>query len=152
MASLGKILDVMTQVKRIEKQLNSVAAKCEVPVEETILTQASLVAAEIKSLAPVSNDDHPGELRDSIRVERGSPTAKKSLVVKIKGGGKLTRRGVVEGKAGVGYDYDYARAVEFGTEKMPAHPFFFPIWRARRKEVRAAIRKKIQLAVRDVFK
>ncbi len=144
MATLGKYLDVMTQVRRIEKQLNTVAAKCEKPIEETLLTQASLVASEIKSVAPVDeSSDTPGGLKASVRVEQGHPTVKKAFVVKIKAGGVKT---APEG------GYDHARANEFGTQKMPAQPFFFPIWRARRKDVRAAVRKKVGEAVRNVFK
>jgi HK97 gp10 family phage protein len=143
MAGFGRTFEVMAQIRRINKQLNDVAAKCEGPVGDTLLTQASLVASEIRSVAPV--DDHsptPGALKASVRVEQGSPTPKKSIVVKIKAGGRGTDES----------GYDYARANEFGTQKMPAQPFFFPIWRARRKDVRAVIRKKIKIAVKDVFK
>lgn len=144
MASLGKYLDVMTQVRRINQQLNTVAAKCEGPVEDTLVTQASLVASEIKSLAAVDpTSDTPGELKASVRLERGQPTAKKAFVIKIKAGGQKT---APDG------GYDHARANEFGTQKMAAQPFFFPPWRARRKDVRTAVRKAIGPAVRDVFK
>lgn len=147
MASLGKQLDVLLQVRRINKQLNSVAALCERPIEDTLLTQASLVATEQKSLAPVDPlSDTPGALKASVRVERGKPTAKRAFVVKIKAGGETTR------KDGVSKPYDYGRAVEFGTTDMKPRPFFFPIWRARRKEVRAAVRSAIKRAVKNVFK
>lgn len=148
MAFLQKNLAVYEQVRRIKRELEGVAARCDGPVGETLLTQAALISSEQRSLAPVdSASENPGALRDSIRVEQGTPTAKRAIVVKIKAGGAKTRKQSASGKA-----YDYARAVEFGTQNMPAQPFFNPVWRARRKQVRAVIRKKIKLVVRDTFK
>jgi HK97 gp10 family phage protein len=135
-----KTLEVMAQVRRIKAQLEGVAAKCERPVIDALITQAALVASEIKALAPI--DQTSKTLKDSVRVEEGKSTGKRAYVVKIKAGDTVTNAG----------GYNYARAVEFGTQKSPAHPFFFPIWRARRKGVRQVIRKAIKLAVRDVFK
>ena len=146
MASIAKNLTVAYQVARINAQLNKTASLCAGPVEETLLTQASLVASEIKSVAPVDESaETPGALKASVRVERGKPTAKKAFVVNVKAGGVLTRKGG-------GKPYDYARAQEFGTQDQPAHPFFFPIWRARKKDARAAVRKAVQKAVSQVFK
>ena len=142
---LFKEIDIAVQVRRIKRNLESVIDKCTGPIEQTLITQASLVAAEQRSVAPVgegADEKNPGALRDSIRVERGSPTAKKAIVIKIKAGGESTHND----------GYDYARAQEFGTQEMPANPFFFPIWRARRKDVRAAVNKAIKNAVKDVFK
>lgn len=49
-----------------------------------------------------------------------------------------------------GYEGSYARFQEFGTKNMPAHPFFFPAYRAKKKEIRrriaAAVRKGIAKA------
>jgi hypothetical protein len=147
MASLGKNLDVMVQVNRINKQLLSVVGKCQGPVEQTLLTQASLIGAEIKSVAPVDDESEtPGAAKDSVRVEVGEPTAKKAYVVRIKAGGVKTRK---KGAAG---EYDYVRGTEFGTQKSAAHPFFFPIWRARRKDVRTANRLSLKNSVKGVFK
>jgi HK97 gp10 family phage protein len=153
MASIFKHLSIAAQVRRISGKLNSVAQKCEGPISATLFTQAALVASEQKGLAPVDpTSETPGALRDSIRVEQGTATGKKKFVVKIKAGGQATQRAVKNGKAGFSYSYDYARAIEFGTQDMPAQPFFFPIWRARRKAVRAVVRKAVGIAVRGVFK
>lgn len=148
MASLGKHLSIAAQVRRIKRNLNSVVEKTSERIEGSLFTQAALLAAEIKGLAPVdSSSETPGALRDSVRVERGSPTAKKAVVVKIKAGGPRTLK---QGKSGK--PYNYARAVEFGTQDMQPKPFFFPIYRARRKAIRAATRKAISNAVKDTFK
>lgn len=148
MASLNKQLDVLLQVRRIKKQLEATVQACAEPVEQTLFTQASLIGSEIKATAPIDpNSETPGALKESVRVEVGAPTSKKAYVVKIKAGGEKTDKNGAKSKA-----YDYARGVEFGTEKAAAKPFFYPLWRARRKDVRAAVKTAIKRAVKDVFK
>lgn len=48
-----------------------------------------------------------------------------------------------------GGDAFYARFQEFGTLNMPANPFFFPVWRARRRRVTTAISRAISKAIRE---
>lgn len=48
-----------------------------------------------------------------------------------------------------GGDAFYARFHEFGTLNMPANPFFFPVWRARRRRVTTAISRAISKAIRE---
>ena len=45
----------------------------------------------------------------------------------------------------------YARFHEFGTVKMPARPFFFPAWKAKRAEFRARIRKDVKAAIKKAW-
>ncbi len=150
MASLGKNLSIAAQVRRINQQLLTVADKAAAPVKDTLFTQAALLASEIRSLAPVDTAaEHPGALRASVRVEEGAPTARKAFVVRVKAGGEKTAGADGKGSA---KPYDYARANEFGTQKMAAQPFFFPVYRARKKEIRGATRKAIKDAVKGVFK
>lgn len=141
-------LSVMSQVRRINKNLLRVAEEARGPVEQTLFTQAALIAAEIRANAPVDEESAtPGALKETVRVEKGEPTPKHAYVVKIKAGGEKTKK-----KSGEGFIYDFARAVEFGTQKVAAYPFFFSIWRARRKDVRAAVRKVIKVTVPKVFR
>ena len=74
-----------------------------------------------------------GNLANSIRKEPG----KTPTVVRVMAGGESTTIGRA-GKA-----YDYARAVEFGTTRMTAEPFFFPTFRLMRKRMRSSMRRKI---------
>jgi HK97 gp10 family phage protein len=46
-----------------------------------------------------------------------------------------------------GTDAFYARFVEFGTVKNRPKPFFFPVWRARRKKAKAGIRRAIKKGI-----
>ena len=47
-------------------------------------------------------------------------------------------------------DAFYARWQEFGTEKMPASPFFFVVWRANRTRVRSGISRAARKAVKTI--
>lgn len=48
-----------------------------------------------------------------------------------------------------GGDAFYAKFHEFGTVKMPASPFFFPVWRARRNRVKGRISRAISKAIKE---
>ena len=144
MASIGRHLEIMQAVRLVKKRLAAVTAAVQDEVVGTMVTQASLIAAEIKSIAPVdAESETPGALKDSVRVIEGKRTAKKAFSVQIAVGNLNTK----DGKAG----FNYPRGVEFGTQKTPAHPFFWPIWRLRRKGARVAIRKSAVKAVKRVF-
>ena len=143
MASIGRNLEIMAAVRLVNRNLSRVAAAVESQVKETMLTQASLIAAEIKRVAPVGTDENAGALKASVRVEEGKSTAKKAFVVKIVAGDSKTKKSYRRG--------GYPRAIEYGTQHVPAQPFFWPIWRLRRKGARQAIRKVVVKALRDVF-
>lgn len=97
--------------------------------------QAEDLARIIESVAPV----HEGVLKTTVRTFPG----RKPTVVVVMAGGQRTRRA-----GGAGRAYDYARADEFGTVKMPAQPFFFPTYRLRKKKMRAAVKRKITAAIK----
>lgn len=48
-----------------------------------------------------------------------------------------------------GFSHDYAKYQEFGTVKMPANPFFYPVWRARRRRVKVRISRAISKAIKE---
>jgi len=48
-----------------------------------------------------------------------------------------------------GGDAFYARFQEFGTVNMTANPFFYPVWRARRRRARSAITRAIRKGVAE---
>lgn len=92
--------------------------------------------ATAKRFAPV--DD--GDLRNSIRVE-----AKTDFGVTLKAGGPATTR-----KTGR-YEYDYALGTEFGTQKSPAQPFFYPAYRLVKKRVTGRVRRALGKALKEAF-
>jgi len=48
-----------------------------------------------------------------------------------------------------GDDAFYARFHEFGTRFMTANPFFFPVWRARRKRTRNRLKRALNKAIKE---
>jgi HK97 gp10 family phage protein len=100
---------------------------------------ADQLVSLMKVAAPVGETGH---LRESIRKEPGRDV----LQVKVKAGGPLTTKEV---RKGSGVPYDYARADEFGTQKDPAHPFFWPSYHLMKKSIRAAVRKTIAKAIKE---
>ena len=142
MAEFGRNLEIMAAVAEVNRRLGQVASEVEDQVKQSMLIQAGLIAAEIRRVAPVGDDKNQGALKNSVRVVEGKSTAKLAYVVRIEAGDARTT-----GPHG----FDYACAVEFGTRKMPAHPFFWPIWRLRRHAARLAVRKVAVAAVREVW-
>jgi HK97 gp10 family phage protein len=76
-------------------------------------------------------------LAESIRKVQGP----KPTIVRIVAGGVSTRQQSVHS------NFDYARAVEFGTRKMHAEPFFFPTYRLLRKKMRSSMKRKISATI-----
>lgn len=124
----------------------------------TIREQAALLQNAIKDAAPVRT----GRLRDSIKVRR----TRNDLKLYVTAGGDETAeqyaarqryvREVVIGSgdtAGIarggpaGVVYDYSRALEFGTTKMAAQPFFYTTAKAMEGDIRDAIEEAVGRAL-----
>jgi HK97 gp10 family phage protein len=93
---------------------------------------ANNLQADIKAAAPVKS----GALRDSVRVRRGRNT----LEYFVEAGGSNT---MGEIRTGSGVSYDYSLAVEFGTKKMEAQPFFYSTYREKRDAMREEIAQAV---------
>src|SRR5690349_12486336 len=80
---------------------------------EAIKVEADKLAEAIRAETPVDT----GALRDSVQVRR----RRGDLSLEVVAGGDLTTKEVREGS---GVSYDYALAIEYGTNERPAEPFF----------------------------
>lgn len=109
-------------------------------VREAAIKELNVQAGELAQLIESVAPKFEGHLQHSVRVVPG----KKETQVRIVAGGKLTIRPSVSSKP-----YDYARADEFGTERMPAKPFFFPTYRLRKKKIISAMKRKITKAIKQ---
>lgn len=121
---------------------------------------ADELVEQMQAVVPVGKT---GNLRKSIR----KATTDRPTRVKILAGGPLTTkefrkgaafardvvlgsgdtRGIAKGGSGR-LKYDYSRAIEFGTKDQPAHPFFWPSWRLRRKRIKSRMRRKITATIK----
>lgn len=98
--------------------------------------QAQILAGAIKSAAKSDK----GNLRASVNVVQG----KKDTQVSVVAGGKLTTRTTKAGKS-----YDYSRADEFGTQEMPAQPFFFTTYRLLKSKIKSTMKRRLSKSIKD---
>jgi HK97 gp10 family phage protein len=114
-------------------------AKIPIEVRAAAATEALLAALALSEAIRQRAPQDEGALRASVRVERG----KRGDRFHVKAGGPKTTRPVRRGQSAT---YDYANATEFGTKKKPAQPFFYPTWRAAKKQIRAGLDHEIRKA------
>lgn len=120
----------------VQGWLDGLSFKVKRELARTIQDEAEGLRAAIADAAPKDE----GNLAASVQVRRKRNT----LEVEVTAGGDLTTREVREGS---GVSYDYALAIEYGTSRQEAQPFFEPTWRAREGQ----IRENIEAAVNDAL-
>jgi HK97 gp10 family phage protein len=107
---------------------------------EALAKNVQETANAMKAAAP--RDD--GTLAESVRIEFDPSNVRAT----IRAGGPTTTRPVREGTS---VTYDYALAQEFGTEKMPANPFFWTMYRLYKKSRRPAVKRAMTKAIKKHF-
>lgn len=110
---------------------------------ETLEQNAEEIVADMRRAAPV--DD--GDLRDSINWTWGD-APEGTLTVGTVGGSEYAALRITI-YAGGG-DAFYARFQEFGTVNMPANPFFYPVWRTRKRRVKSRLTRNINKAIKSL--
>lgn len=136
------------------KLTRSIPEKVYNQVRAVLAAQADKIVSQMKSHAPVDS----GDLQMSISWCWGNaPKGTMTLGHVTTGRGKGSRT-FKQGKdstglrisiyAGGGDEY-YSWFVEFGTQNMPAQPFFYPIYRANKRSARSAISRAISKGVKD---
>lgn len=100
---------------------------------EAVRKEAKEIALAIRRAAPHGT----GKLQESVRLE----TVEAKARVYIKAGGATTTE----------HGYDYSLGTEWGTAKMPASPFFYPMWRLHRQTARRRINKAVKDAVNKAW-
>lgn len=136
-----KIIGIEKMMRRLERIPDEVRrrAKAELMLggREINMLQRSLVPKDDLTLA------------STIRSE---PLPDPQIGVVILAGGEATTKPVRETEKGNSPEYDYALAQEFGTENMPANPFFRPAIRVKKKQVRNRVRAAARKALRSAAK
>ncbi len=121
-------------VERFKKLCDELKAEVHALAVAELNAQADSLVDLMQSVAPRGDT---GELIHSVRKIPG----KSDTQVRIVAGGKATTDSA-------GRPYDHARAIEFGTVNMPAHPFFFPSYRLRKKKMIASMKRKITASIK----
>lgn len=99
-----------------------------------IAKQANMIAKRMRSRVRGSSKV-TGNLLRSIRVEEHATTTIRA------GGDSTTENG-----------YDYANAIEFGTQKITAEPFFWPSYRERKTAMRNAVKRAMRRELERLWK
>lgn len=136
-----KILGIEKMMRRLERIPDEVRRRA----KAELMLGGREVNMLQRSLAP--KDDLT--LASTIRSE---PLPDPQIGVVILAGGEATTKPVRETKKGNSPEYDYALAQEFGTEKMPANPFFRPAIHVKKKQVRNRVRAAARKALRSAAK
>lgn len=123
--------------KRLVRRLANIPIDVRAAAAAEALLQARALGQAMQRVVRVDE----GDLRESVRVESG----RRGDRFYVKAGGAKTRRAVREGQSAT---YDYALAVELGTAKMKARPFFYPTYRTNRQAMRRAIQNVARKAAR----
>lgn len=118
--------------------------KVPVAVRKAASAQALKEATGLATAIQYAAEADEGALKESVRVETGGTGDR----FYVKAGGEKTTRPV---RAGASATYDYALANEFGNDRMPAQPFFFPPYRVRRAKIRKNIAEAAQAAAKAEF-
>jgi HK97 gp10 family phage protein len=102
---------------------------------------AEEIVAQMYQVAPHVS----GDLAGSIGWTWGDAPKGSFTLGKVAGNEYATMRITIYAGGGKAF---YARFQEFGTVKMPANPFFFPVWRAKRKSVKNRITRAMNKAIK----
>ncbi|ETX26603.1 HK97 gp10 family phage protein [Roseivivax isoporae] len=119
-------------------------------VIETLEQNAEELVQEMKANAP----ELSGELRKSIGwtwgdAPEGSMTLGRvrgddeALVITIYAGNEKT---MVTNSRGI--RFQNAKLQEFGTKEMPANPYFFPVYRLRKRRIKSRLTRNVNKAIK----
>lgn len=120
----------------VQDWFSGLSFKVKKRLAQTIKDEADKLASAIRTSAPRKT----GTLANSVQVRR----RKNDVDLEVTAGGDGTSKEI---RSGSGVSYDYARAVEFGTQSAPAEPFFFNTYRAMAPDIRQNIEDAIQEAI-----
>lgn len=126
----------------LQRRLARIPAAIKRAAEAALDQGADEIAQTQKKLAP--HED--GTLQDSIQWKRDG-----ELRRLITAGGPTTTKKVRNSEKGNAPEYDYAMAVEFGTQKMGPQPFFWPGYRVAKKRAVGRVKRAVSKAIKDTY-
>ena len=124
-----------------QRRWNAIPAKVSAEVRKAMEEVAEEIVTQMYSVAPHKTGDLAGSIgwtwgdapKGSMTIGTVGKTEYATMRITIYAGDK---------------DAFYARWQEFGTTKMPANPFFYPVWRAKRKSARNRITRAMNKAIK----
>lgn len=132
-------------LSRIQQRMAMIPRRVREAVKPELVKQGNDLAVTMRILAPDDPATGEPDLRTSIALtEPGGRTPPYSQP----GGSMIVPENAVAVTVG-NSDVRYPHLVEYGTQKAPAQPFFWPAVRMQRKKMTTAIKRAISRAVRD---
>lgn len=116
--------------------LNAIPAAVRAKIEPAIEKGGNEMVARMKLLVPDDPNTNGDDLKASIKAVKGSVP----LAIRVQAIDENPDDG-----------FDVALGQEYGTEKMPAQPFFWPSVNTTKKRVRTRIDRAISKAVKEAF-
>lgn len=124
------------------RRWGAVPAKVRQAARETLEQNAEEIVADMRRAAPKGESR---KLVNSINWTWGDAPEGAMTLGTVGGSEYATMRITIYAGAG---DAFYARFQEFGTKNMSANPFFFPVWRARKRRVKSRLTRNINKAIK----
>lgn len=128
----------MADLRELKARLEAVKKAVRAESKAALKATAEEIAATMRRVVPKDT----GKLRSTIRVVEND-----DLSVRIQAGGPETTKRVRSDRKAKAPEVDYAKIIEFGTRKRPAHPFFWPTWRLMRRSARLKVERRIKKAL-----
>lgn len=131
----------MTGALELSKALAEIQTEVATKVgEQAVRSTAKSLEARLILVAPVDNrpgglSERYGHLRDNIRTRKIKPRKADRVVFRV----------------GVGSAF-WGTLVEFGTAKMPAHPWFRPTWDSMQGELASGIVNGVRVGIERATK
>jgi HK97 gp10 family phage protein len=148
MSQVKRLLDAKRGRAEIRRRLMQFADQAPLEITAQLESSAGEMTVSMRRLVPVLKIPHvkreAGELKRSIGFGPEVPPE-----AKISAKGKVGRTTIYIWAGN--FKAFYARWVEFGTQTMAAHPFFWPIWRAYKKTVKKDMRRAYKKVAQQVF-
>lgn len=128
-------------MRSLKRRLARIPASVKAAVRPALNQAADEMVRSARVMVPKGDTK---ALSQSIRKEDG----RDELQILVKAGGPTTTKPV---RSGASATYDYAAAMEFGTRKVAAQPYFWPAYRLNKKRMSSRIRRAITKAVKEGF-
>jgi len=130
-------------VERFRQLTDQMQNEVHIAAVRELYEQANNLKEAIADIAPIYQGPplfaiDPGALKKSVRTV---PDRSKDTIVRVVAGDETTQLPAAK-------PYNYARAVEFGTQHMAAKPFFFPTYRLMKKRMIAAMKRRITTTIK----
>lgn len=127
-------------IGRLQRRLAAIPTAVKEAVQPALLKQGEAMANTMRQFVPVDT----GDTRESITV---TPAGRSTPAYSQPGGSMVVPENAVAVTVG-DQEVRTAHLVEYGTEKAPAQPFFWPAVRLHNKKATSAIKRAVGTAVR----